>query len=574
MSDRRLQWLALIVSIVQLMLLIPAASRHSAVWDEVFRIQSGIAHLQQGDFRRNPGNPPLQDLIAAAPVFLLADSGNSDTLSREFLMSTDHHNGLVVLGRSSLLIFVGLATCTCLSWAQDLYGRKAALCVLCLWCFDPLILAHGAFITGDMCATSAGIVATYAFWKWMQQPSLSGAVFCGMALGFALLSKYVWVVMPVLWAILWTVRRFVSPRPERWPLPGHLAVMVVMAIYVVNAGYAFELTFQPWHTFQFNSPALQRFTIDPQALSNVSAWLGAIPVPLPRHFIMGMDAVAHHVQTESMPTYVHGAFYDGNVWWFYLYGLLVKMPLGTWLLLAVAAYARLGRPGCFTDLMLWLPAITILVFVSWVTQFKMLRYILPMLPFVFIWIGHAFVWAQEGDWWRKLIVCGALAWSVLSSLSVYPHSLSYFNEAAGGTANGHNHLIRASYDWGQDLLYLRNWVEKHPNAQPLYVSCYGMMAPQFAGISSTPTPQNGPRPGWYAISASVLRGVQRPRLPDTASASSPDIYLEAFFDREPVDRVAYSIFIFHLDCAQANAMRATLGLELLDCDEHHATATL
>lgn len=43
--------------------------------------------------------------------------------------------------------------------------------------------------------------------------------------------------------------------------------------------------------------------------------------------------------------------------------------------------------------------------------------------------------------------------SIGSALATYPHTLSYFNELAGGPLNGPAHLLDANVDWGQDLLY-------------------------------------------------------------------------------------------------------------------------
>jgi hypothetical protein len=50
-----------------------------------------------------------------------------------------------------------------------------------------------------------------------------------------------------------------------------------------------------------------------------------------------------------------------------------------------------------------------------------------------------------------------LTWTVTSSLSVYPHSLSYFNELAGGPKCGPRHLLNSNIDWGQDLFYVGKW---------------------------------------------------------------------------------------------------------------------
>ena len=52
--------------------------------------------------------------------------------------------------------------------------------------------------------------------------------------------------------------------------------------------------------------------------------------------------------------------------------------------------------------------------------------------------------------------------SVLSTLSVAPHYLAYFNEAFGGPANGYKFLADSSnLDWGQDLKGLKRFMEKN-----------------------------------------------------------------------------------------------------------------
>lgn len=51
------------------------------------------------------------------------------------------------------------------------------------------------------------------------------------------------------------------------------------------------------------------------------------------------------------------------------------------------------------------------------------------------------------------IVC-CVTWFVVSSLCIYPHSLSYFNELIGGPVHGPRHLLGSNVDWGQDLYYL------------------------------------------------------------------------------------------------------------------------
>ncbi len=62
-----------------------------------------------------------------------------------------------------------------------------------------------------------------------------------------------------------------------------------------------------------------------------------------------------------------------------------------------------------------------------------------------------------------------VAGSATSSLRNHPHSLSYFNEAAGGPENGWKHMLGSSFDWGQDLFAIHNLPATVPREKLLTV---------------------------------------------------------------------------------------------------------
>jgi hypothetical protein len=171
---------------------------------------------------------------------------------------------------------------------------------------------------------------------------------------------------------------------------------------------------------------------------------------------------------------------------------------------------------------------------------------------------------------------GAFVWSVGSSLWVYPHSLSYFNELAGGP----KHLIHSNVDWGQDLLFLKRWLDEHPEARPLKLAYFGYFDPIHADIEySAPEPMAatdpilagegdspillpGHRkigtvpavsderripPGWYAISVNFVRGFPYQIYKgDGTRGFLPQGALAAFQNLEPVATAGYSIYIYHV----------------------------
>ena len=123
--------------------------------------------------------------------------------------------------------------------------------------------------------------------------------------------------------------------------------------------------------------------------------------------------------------------------------MVVKMPLGTWGLFGLAVVGAVFLKGYNApwrdEMVILLPFFAILVLVSSQTGFsRHYRYILPGLPFLFIWIskvGRAFTKEQLALCPRSTkMVRGLtvffLVWMITSSLWIYPHSLSYFNELA------------------------------------------------------------------------------------------------------------------------------------------------
>ena len=89
--------------------------------------------------------------------------------------------------------------------------------------------------------------------------------------------------------------------------------------------------------------------------------------------------------------------------------------------------------------------------------------------------------------WIVFIGIALCAISAGSSLCTAPHFLSYFNSLAGGSQNGWRMLGYSNVDWGQDLLLVHDWIEKHPECTPIYVECvHGQIDSTTAGFGSVP----------------------------------------------------------------------------------------
>ncbi len=581
------------------------AGAHSPTLSEPLHLAAGVSHWEFLRFDLFRVNPPLVRSVATLPV-LVADPptdwsryDSNPVLRRDALVGNDfwrvngrHAFTLLTWARWACIPFSLLGAVICFCWARDLYGCSAGIAALVLWCFSPCVLGHASLITPDIHAAAMGLAAGYTFWLWLGRPSWQRALAAGFVLGLAELSKSTLVVFYPLWLVLWILYRSSVIRHLTWrqrfrESVGFLLILI-SSLTVLNAGYAFEGSFQPLGRYHFKSRLLggpadaetrrvagtNRFT---------ETWLGAVPLPLPKNYVQGMDRQRWDLEKPER-SYLQGEWKSGGWWYYYLVGLAVKVPLGTWvlILLATVLYRRGGdnSVGWRDETILLLPVVAILILVSSQTSFsRHLRYVFPVLPFLFVWSSRIFRSStQARHWGLTMATTAALCWSAGSSLWAYPHNLSYFNELAGGPTRGHAVLIDSSIGWGQDLFYLKHWVDEHPNAAPLHLASYGLLDPRTIGIDFTLPPVGpaaalssgqrtderwGPQPGWYAIDANFLRGSDLPMADAPkhwGDLTDEQLNLCYFLNFEPVAMAGYSICIYHITSSQANRVRRELGL--------------
>lgn len=531
-------------------MLIWGAVANSPTVDEPRHISAGLIHWKTWEFWANRGNPPFVNMIATLP--LIWRDVNPGSSGEEF-MSSNGANAFwyIIYSRWACIPFSLLGGYICFRWASVLYGNASGILALILWCLCPDILANGQLATCDLAATSIGVTAGFVYSQWLRQRTWGWAVCAGLMLGAVQLTKYVWVVAYPLWLTVWCLCKLIefrtATRASILRESGQIVTMIVISMYVINSAYGFEGSFSPIASYPMNVRILKYLGMNQSAASQSSIAQGiqSIPVPLPRQYWLGVDAVVAYNQEPSRQPYgiyLHGERKMGGWWYFYLYAMAVKLPLGFWVLLGLACFLPSAwsqySSGWYNEMTLILSAVGIVVFVSSVTTAQFARYILPAYPFAFIWVSKLAL-AGGRSLLSKFVTLAAISF-VTSSVSVLPHSLSYFNEFAGGPRNGHRHLVNASFDWGQDLFYLRDWLNKHAAGRPVRVAYFGLVDPKLVGIDASFTSE--PSVGLNAISMTVMRSGYEP-------------WSREFLNYEPVAMAGYSIYIYDIDSETAAAIR-------------------
>lgn len=592
----------LLLALHAVLLAVPLRRTYITV-DEVMNVAAGVSYWKTGRFFVYRVNPPMTKLLAVLPVLAakpridLESLSDEPTLRAEFALGLQFTNlnrerifDLVCLARWLGLVSSLFGGWLMYRWAQTLYGGDSGLLALALWVFEPYVLGHAALVMADIPAAVAGLAASYAFWRFLKAPSWGRAALAGVALGVAELTKFTLLVFMALWPAVFLVgRRFFRVEGVRAPTAsaavGQLILIFVISLYVINLGYLGLGTGTPLGEFPFVSHALTGQSDDSPAKATQPAnrfrgfWLGLLPVPLPADYVRGIDVQRVDFEHTRL-SYLSGTWRDHGWVYFYVYALAVKLPLSS-LALMVWGVMLVRRPGAIRaraeTLLLLTTAGAIVALVSSQTGYTQhSRYVIPALPYLMIVAGQLVGDGGHGRIVRR-VAWGLVLMTAVSSLRVYPHSLSYFNEAAGGPDGGHRHLVDSNIDWGQDLLYLRAWLDAHPEARPLKLAYYNFMVdPSLAGIEFTLPPPGpeaarlsgtidpsiiGPAPGYFAVSVNFLRGAIFPLADGRGEFRDARPHeFEYFLEFQPVAKAGYSIYIYHITSEQAKAARRRHGL--------------
>ncbi len=551
---------------VQSLLLAWIACRYSPTADEVAHLSAGLRILSARDFTVYTVNPPLPKVLAAIPVLFESPQLSWKSLSSNPALRTEWNVGqefmwvnstrtlwLFVLARWACIPWAWLGLVVCFLWARDLYGNVGGLAAAVLWTFSPMILGNGALVTPDIPSAASAVTVLYAFRHYLMNPNGKRILVVGVLLGIAELTKMTLLLLYPLMALQLTLWQWGRPWPEKLVRIREFIVGCMVSLIVLNAGYLFQGTGRLLGDHEFYSESLGGVRDDWNTPGNRfrHTLLGRVPIPFPADYVTGIDLQKRDFEGHWRPmhSYLRGHQQLGGWWYYYLYCLLVKVPVGSWILTGAAvASARWLRDIDLRSarreaILLWLPPVLLFAFISSQTGFsRYFRYVLPAAPFVMIGLARVFSPSlRQSQPWLARIGAAGLSCTVVASLWVYPDSLAFFNAPSGGPAYGHWHLLDSNIDWGQDLYQLRDWINQHPQARPVYVAYSGVFDPQVMGIENvlpTSTPGNSPAefpPGWYAVSVNHLHGYD-----------DPGGRFTSFLNRLPVDRAGYSILIFHI----------------------------
>jgi 4-amino-4-deoxy-L-arabinose transferase-like glycosyltransferase len=533
------RFLTVALMVLSFGLALTSAVQKSPTMDEQNHIARGAAYLGTGDPRLSIEHPPLVNALSALPAHVLLDLHLPlDTIWWEasewyhfadlFLWETNPNAEQIVFLSRLPVIGMGLVLAALVfRWTSARFSLWGGLLAATFCALDPNVLAHERLSTTDIGGTLFAFLAAYVLWRTLRRPSLRRVLWAGLAIGLAFAAK----LSALLFGPILALTVLLDGLPGG---AGRARRLLSRAGLMLCAGLVGLLVV--WAAYGFRAQPLEG---------------GHLPVPaLP--YVQGVRAVLDFA-TGGRPGYLLGQVSTEGWWYYFPVAFAVKTPPATLVGLLIATGAALRRPSR-DDLFILIPPLTFFL-ASTAARINLgYRHLLPMLPFMASHIGRLAPLASTSlssasRVARYLPIALAVALA-LSTLSIYPHFLAYFNLIGGGPQNGWHILVDSNIDWGQDLKELRDWMERE-GIDHVRLSWFGSARPEAYGISYDLLPgvphgfflhddpafnRRRPEPGIYVISVTNLVGAVFP---------DPDLFAW-FRARPPDDRVGYSLFIYRV----------------------------
>ena len=541
-----------------------ASPQHSVTFDEQYHLTPGYVYLTQRDLRfHHDQNPPLFEAILAAPLLARSDLrlpiehpayqlwGDVYLFADAFFWhSGNDPDGMVQAGRLAATVTGVLLGLLIFVWGKQMFGEAAGWIALFLFVFDPNFVAN-AIPTLDLPLAFTCTLAMYCLWRHLNHPTVFTLILTGLALGFALATKFLSVMLlPAMFLVLLVYPSFSPLVPRPSSLMTRDSFVRSLPVGLIKRLLAFVLmlliaSLVIWATYLFQFGPINGV---------------GLAVPAPQYFesFVGM----FFKSGEGRANYLWGQVSTTGWWYYFIVAFFLKTPLPTVIAILIALVRWPWRKEWRSSSVLYAPALLFFLGAS-ISRLQLgYRYLLPMLPFLFIMAGRALsvilrpVGTQNLDPARKRLLAAQRlgmtilgAWLVISAMVTFPHHLAYFNELVGGSYNGYRYLTDSNVDWGQDLPALKEWLDRQHSDQ-LHFSFFGSAYPDRYGVNAFGIPgypnnafgreadaftSYSLEPGQYAISATSLRVGLVSHLFDA---------YRAFASMTPVDQPAPSILIY------------------------------
>mgnify|MGYP001595044291 CR=1 FL=1 len=402
------------------LLSVGSAWRESLTYDEVYNIEEGKSILTSSAYK-DPYIPPLSKILTGLPIIFGLNSLIPSSLpSRQALPSR-----AVTTFMSVILVYSIWRVA--LTW----FGEKPAAIALILAAFEPNLLGHNHYLTSDV------PFALFFFCAYMVFPRHMFA--SGLVLGLAMSTK-----IPALGYFLVSTGVLLMYKKRVSFYWKRVIVLVGISLIIVWATYGFRwdvIIAQREDSLRL-SQQLLRFAKEQHVpfVSDIVTFLRTKPVPLGGYIAIVKNSL------------IRGVSRDRHMWYSMPATILLKtpIPLLTLFFIGLLKRRRLVR--------LEIPMIVLFVLMSVTNLMPLIRYALPIYPFVILIASTSALFIKTR--FQKILFILLLGWYVFGTIIQFPHFISYGNEFAGPRERRFERFTDSNIDWGQSLMDLASYSQR------------------------------------------------------------------------------------------------------------------
>ncbi|MGH9947566.1 MAG: phospholipid carrier-dependent glycosyltransferase [Pyrinomonadaceae bacterium] len=463
--------------------------------DEAYHIGAGVAYVRTGDFRLNPEHPPLVKLwvgafVAAQGFQLSPYRAFEDKYDERRFVETDvyvNNDPDLIQSRSRHAMFAlnGLLLFLFAMAARLVFGDLMALAATAFLAIDPTVAAHLPVVMTDLpvalLSSTAVLLAVAAFRSWR----ITDLILAALALGLALGAKHSGVItlaavalIGILSAIFWMKRAKPLDRVKRL---GAVAAVLIAAVIVLWSLYLFRFNESSGTSEeQFNRPLATKISDLKTPVYRTGLNVMADLHLFPRAYIWGMaDTIRAGAESGATSILFFGnLYYSRGPLYYFPAVIAAKLQLGLILLTAIGvglwAARRIERD--WDALLISVVILTSLFLLSLMkgASYAGIRHSLPIVPPLAL-LGSLSIYqaVKRKSYLLRGTVAIALIAAIVSAIPVM-RPWEYYNEAVGGTANGHRYFNDEGVDLSLRTKELAEYYDQNlkPNGEIPYIRYY------------------------------------------------------------------------------------------------------
>lgn len=465
-----------------------ATGLDSFTFDEAYHVGAGTAYVKTGDFRLNPEHPPLVKLWVGAFVSSLgfqlspyrpyADKGDErDTVESDVYLNNDP-NEIQSRARMAMFVFNGLLLFLFAFAVWRSFGEVMAVAATLFLAIDPTVAAHFPVVMTDLpvalLSSAAVLYSVAAFRSW----HIIDLVFAAAVLGLALGAKHSAIITAVAVALIGVA--FVAFAGKgvkaiiRLKRVGMVSIVLIGALMVLWSLYGLRYNESPqFESEQFNRPLAEKISDLKSPLYREGLRIAAKAHLLPRAYVWGLaDTIRTGAEGNAASILLFGDLYYNKGPFYYFPGIIaVKLPLGLLLLSAIGAGLLLARrlPSEWLVPIMATAALSTLFLLALMggSSYAGIRHALPIVPFLAILAAAAIYRAAETKLYILLGLVFVLFLGAMVSAVPVMRPWEYYNELAGGTADGHLYFSDEGVDLGLRAKELAKYYDENlkPNGE-------------------------------------------------------------------------------------------------------------